>query len=527
MSADASHSHPAMEWKPKHSPWIVAVSVILPTCLEVLDTTIVSVALNHIAGNLSATYDEATWVLTSYLISNAIVLPASGWLSRYLGRKPFFMTCIGLFTFASYLCGSAHSIHFLILTRVFQGVGGGALQPLSHSILMESFPPHQRGSAMAVFGLGVVFAPTIGPTLGGWITDNFSWPWIFYINLPLGALALFMIHRFVEDPPYIQSAKPGRIDAIGFALLAVWLGTLQIIFDKGQIEDWFESDFIVRLTILSGTAFLLFLWRELSTPEPIVDLRILKNRNFTLCSLLVGAVGITIYGTITAQPMFLQTLLGYNAYNTGIAMSTRGIASMVGMPLCAILIRKFDTRLLIAFGFMMFGLSSHVYHKTVTLNVGMWNIFVPNIVQGLGTSFMFVPITTAAMSQLRQNQLGNAAGIYNLCRNLGGSFGVAMLTTFITRNAQIHQAQMVSHLTPYDLSYRIWLDQAQHNLSRFLGESNSGPAALKALYGVLVQQAYLVAFSQAFHLLSLLSFSLLFLIPILRRTRSGAAPGSH
>ena len=527
MSTDSVHIDAPLEWKPKHNPWIIAAAVILPTFLEVLDTTIVTVALNHIAGNLSSTYEEATWVVTSYLVANAIVLPASSWLSCLFGRKLFLQLCIIIFTTTSFLCGQAGSLNFLILMRVLQGAGGGALQPLSQAILMESFPPAKRGMAMAAFGLGVVVAPVIGPTMGGWLTDNYSWPWIFFINIPFGILAVFLIQRFVEDPPYIAAAKPGKIDSFGFGLLALWLGTLQVVLDKGQIEDWFASDYIVRLTAISAVSFIVLIWWELRVDEPIINLRIFQNRNFTLGTMLVGIIGVTMYATLTVQPMFLQSLLGYNAYNTGLSVSARGITALFSMPICGIALKFIDPRLLIAFGFFTFSGSSYLFHLMVNLDVGMGTLIIPNLIQGFGMSFMFIPISMVAMGLLRQEQMGNASGLFNLSRNLGGSVGIAMITTFISRNAQIQQADLVQNLSPYNPVYVSWLAQIKHSLAFAVGPANSEPIAQKALYGILVQQSALMAFSQAFFLLAALALTCLFCIPLLRKVRGDVAVSAH
>jgi len=316
------------EWTPTFNPWLIAASVMLATFMEVLDTSVANVALPHIAGNLSATPEEATWVLTSYLFSNAIILPAANWLGRYFGRKRFLMVCIAIFTLSSAVCGAAGSLGMLIVARIAQGAGGGALQPIAQAVLMESFPREKRGSAMAVFGLGVVVAPIIGPTLGGWITDNYSWRWIFYINIPIGILAVFMANMFVEDPPYIRDQRPGRIDYLGFGLMALALGTMQLVLDKGQEEEWFASSFITWFVILSVTAAIAFVIWELRSKEPIVDLRVMLNRNFAVGTSLMICMGIVLYGTIALLPLFLQTLMGYPAVDSGMAVSPRGFGAI-------------------------------------------------------------------------------------------------------------------------------------------------------------------------------------------------------
>ncbi|MBO0722452.1 MAG: DHA2 family efflux MFS transporter permease subunit, partial [Blastocatellia bacterium] len=328
----------AIEWRPRANVWLITLAVMLATFMEVLDTTIVNVSVPYIAGSLAASNSEATWVLTSYLVSNAIILPASAWLGRFFGRKRFLITCVIIFTISSFLCGAATSLGFLIITRILQGAGGGALQPFSQAILLESFPPQKRGMAMAIFGIGVVVAPIVGPALGGWITDNYSWRWVFYINIPIGILAVFLLQSFVEDPPYIKQAKSGRIDILGFGLLALWIATLQIVLDKGQEDDWFGAVWIRWFVVISATTFFAFVIHQLRTKEPIVNLRVFKNRNFAVGSLLILIVGVALYGSIVMLPLFLQTLMGYPALQSGLTVSPRGLGALVAMPLVGILV---------------------------------------------------------------------------------------------------------------------------------------------------------------------------------------------
>src|SRR5215831_15467386 len=344
--------------KPTPSPWLIAISVMLATFMEVLDTSIAAVALPYIAGSLSASNDEATWVLTSYLVSNAIVLPASTWFSLKFGRKRFLIICIVIFTVSSFMCGAATSLAMILIARAIQGAGGGALQPLSQAILLESFPPEKRGSAMAVFALGVVVAPVLGPTLGGWLTDAYSWRWAFYINIPVGIFAVFMISRYVQDPDYIAKAKPGKLDGVGLGLLAVWLGCLQIILDKGQEDDWFGATWIRYAAVVLVIGFVLFLIRQFRHKYPLVNLRVFTHRNFTLGCLLIGLFGAAIYGLVTLLPLFYQELMGYTALAAGWAVSPRGIGAIVAMPMIGYLTAKIDNRWLIGFGFCLFGITS-------------------------------------------------------------------------------------------------------------------------------------------------------------------------
>src|SRR5947209_15047779 len=417
------------EWTPTFNPWLIAASVMLATFMEVLDTSVANVALPHIAGNLSATPEEATWVLTSYLVSNGIILPAANWLGRFFGRKRFLIVCIAIFTASSAVCGAAASLGLLIVARIAQGAGGGALQPIAQAVLMESFPREKRGSAMAVFGLGVVVAPIIGPTLGGWITDNYSWRWIFYINVPIGILAIFMANTFIEDPPYIKNQKPGRIDYIGFGLMALGLAALQLVLDKGQEEDWFSSSFIVWALILTVVALVAFVIWELRSSEPIVNLRILSDRNFAVGTMLMTIIGVVLYGTIALLPLFLQTMMGYPAVQSGMAVSPRGLGSIVSMIIIGRLVGKIDSRYLIMFGFTVLAYSTYLF-SDINLQISMGSIVWPSIISGLAMGFVFVPLTTTAMGTLSNEQMGNASGVFNLMRNTGGSIGIAAVTTF-------------------------------------------------------------------------------------------------
>jgi DHA2 family multidrug resistance protein len=491
------------EWRPKVNPWVVAASVMLATFMEVLDTTIVTVSLPHMAGNLSATNEEATWVLTSYLVSNAIILPASGWLAIYFGRKRLLLTSVTLFTLSSFLCGIAPTMSFLVVARVLQGIGGGALQPLAQAILLESFPPAKRGQAMAAFGVGVIVAPVIGPTLGGWLTDTYSWRWIFNINIPIGLLALYLMQRNVEDPPYIRNAKPGKIDGIGFGFLVLWIGTLQIVLDKGQQDDWFGAVWIRWFTLISVAGLVLFVIRELRAAEPIVNLRIFLNRNFWIGATLMMLFGAALYSTVTMVPLFLQTLVGYSATKSGIASSPRGLGSLVAMPLVARLIAKWDARWMLAAGVGIFAVSSFLIGN-LNAEIGMSNIIVPIVLQGFGMGFIFVPLTTMTMSMLANTQMGNATGIYNLLRNLGGSIGISIATTYLARGAQAHQVYMVAHLTPYDPGYQMRLQGIQNALTPYTGAPQAHMQAQAILQGIVMQQAYLKAFMDNFHWIALL-----------------------
>jgi len=474
------------------------------TFMVVLDSSVANVALPHIAGNLSASTDEATWVLTSYLVSNAIMLPATNWITRRMGRKRLLMASILLFTGASMLCGAAITMPMLILARILQGVGGGGMQPLAQSILLESFPAGQHGKAMAVYGAGIVAAPVIGPTLGGWITDSYTWRWIFYINLPVGVLALFLAAAFIEDPPYVRAKVRESIDALGFALMALWLGTLQLVLDKGQESDWFGAVWIRFTAAVSVAALIAFVVRELRCREPIVQLRILLNRNFANGTLITGLYGFILYSTTALMPLFLQTLLGYPALDSGLAVSPRGLGSMLSMLVAGSLANRIDARYLLGFGFLVIAAST-VMLGHLDLEISMYSVALPNFINGFAGGFIFVPLTTMTMSRLRKQEIGNAAGIYNLVRNIGGSIGIASVTTLLVRRAQIHQNFLAADFSA--------ADAAQGMVRRLeAGFYNSGTSpydahhqALGVIYGVLQQQASLLAYVDNFRILAVLA----------------------
>jgi DHA2 family multidrug resistance protein len=521
--ADASTTKAPQIWRPSHNPWLIAVAVMAATFMEVLDTSVANVSLPHIAGNLSVTTDESTWVLTSYLVSNAIVLPMTGWLGALFGRKRLLVICVILFTIASILCGMAPTLPFLIVARVLQGVGGGALQPIAQAVLLESFPPEKRGVAMATYGMGVIVAPILGPTLGGWITDNYSWRWIFYINVPVGIFAVLMAQAVIEDPPYIKHAKIERVDGLGFAFLAIWLATLQVVLDKGQQEDWFASSWITWFSVLSVICFLAFVIRELVIDHPIVDLRILKNRNFVAGTILITCLGGVLYGTTSALPIFLQTIMGYPALQSGYALSPRGIAALITTFIVGKLIGKVPNRVLISVGFVLLAMSSF-WLGNIDLQISVWNIIWPSVLNGIAISFIFVALTTSTMGHLRQDQMGNATGIYNLMRNIGGSFGIAGVTTIVARRAQAHQALMVGHMSSYDSAYTHQLVAAQHALAASSGSWLAHQRAVGMLYNTLLTQSSLWAFVENFRLFGVLCLVCLPLVLLFRHVQRGQKP---
>ncbi len=512
-------------WQPRHNPWLITVSVMMAVFMEVLDTSIANIALPHIAGNLSATTDEATWVLTSYLVSNAIILPMTGWLGNYFGRKRVLISCIVMFTVTSALCGLAWSLPTLVIARILQGAGGGAMVPIAQAIMLESFPPQKRGAAMAVFAMGVVVAPILGPTVGGWITDNYSWRWIFYINLPVGILAALMAEWVVEDPPYIKRNEKADIDFVGFGLLAVWLATLQIILDKGQEADWFGAHWIRWFTLTSVMSFLGFIAWEFHTEHPLVDLRVFKNRNFTVGVILMTSLGAILYGTTAQLPLFLQTLMGYPALQAGYALSPRGIAAFATTLVVGRLVGKIPMRWMLGFGFVMLAISSFML-SNLTLQVSQINVIWPSVINGIAISFIFVPLTTTTMSQLAQQQIGNASGLYNLMRNLGGSIGIAFVTTMLARGAQVHQALMVGHLTPTDPVFAQRLAATKNALSLQSDPVTATTMAYATIYNTLDQQAHLWAFVDVFLLFGFIALGGIPLILLFKKVKAAPKPSA-
>jgi len=503
---------------PAANPWLIAVSVMLATFMEVLDTSIASVALPYIAGSLSASNDEATWVLTSYLVANAVVLPASTWFSLRFGRRRFLVTCIAIFTISSFLCGAAPSLAIILIARAVQGAGGGALQPLSQSILLESFPADKRGLALAVFALGVVVAPVLGPTLGGWLTDTYSWRWAFYINIPIGIFAIFMILRYVEDPPYIKNAKPGKIDGIGLGLLAIWLGCLQIILDKGQEDDWFGASWIRWATVVLLVCLVAFLIREFRHDKPLVDLRVFRHRNFALGCLLIGVFGAALYGLVTLLPLFYQELLGYTAFAAGWAVSPRGVGAILAMPIIGILTAKIDNRYLIATGFFLFAISGLRFGEAY-LGVSQWTFLWVIIVSGFGSGCVFVPLSATTVAGLPNEEIGNASGLYNLMRNIGASIGISIVNTIVARHQQLHRNELAHSVAPGNVN----LVTRLHGLQQFLeSQGASASTALNRAYGLINLtvngQARLWSYVDDFRYMALVCFLCMPVVFMLKKT---------
>jgi DHA2 family multidrug resistance protein len=509
------------------NPWLIALVVMIATFMEVLDTSVANVALPHIAGNLSSTVDEATWVLTSYLVANAVVLPLGGYFSSLFGRKRFYMTCVALFTISSMLCGLAPSLPWLIFFRILQGLGGGALQPTSQAILVETFPPLKRGAAMALYGMGVVLAPVVGPVLGGWITDSYSWHWIFLINIPVGILSLILTYRMVYDPPHLKrmSVKDGfKIDYLGIGVLTLGLAALEIVLDEGQRRDWFSSNLIVVSAVLAVVCLVGVVFYLLKKDHPIIDLRLLKDRNFAVSTVFLFVLGFVLYGSLALLPIFLQTLLGYTASLSGWILSPGGIAIMVMMPVVAMLLRHFDTRYLIGFGFLLCG-GGLLWMAQFNLQVPFTTAMTARIVQSMGLAFLFIPMNVTAFMNVPLDKTSYATGMLNLVRNIGGSTGIAMVSTILSRRGQLHQANLVGNLHPGSLAYQGFLERGQALL---VHHGSSGPDAAHQAqglaYGTLLRQANMMAFADTFWIMGMLCIVLLPLLFLMRKTHAGKGP---
>jgi DHA2 family multidrug resistance protein len=511
------------------NPWVIAITVTLATFMEVLDTSIANVALPHISGNLSAGADESTWVLTSYLVSNAIVLPLSGWLSSLIGRKRFYMSCVALFTVSSFLCGLAPSLGVLVLFRIIQGIGGGGLQPSEQAILNDTFPLEKRGMAFAVYGLAVVVAPTIGPWLGGWITDNFSWRWIFYINVPVGIISLLLTSVLVSDPPYMKRAtvKRGfRIDYIGIGLISLGLGSMQIILDKGEREDWLSSNFIVCFFVLMIIGIVAGIIWELREKEPVVDLRMLKNRNFALSTLAMFFLGFVLYASTVLIPQFLQQLLGYTAQLAGMALSPGGAVIMCMMPVVGFLVSKVDTRILITFGCMV---SSIALFVMAGWNLGLdyRHAVLARMLQSFGLAFLFIPINVAAFAYVPREKTNMGTGIINLARNIGASVGIATVTTLLQRRTQVHQSQLAEHANGFSAAYRNMLNGTETRLvSAGSGLAQASAQAHGMIYNTVQRQAAMLAFIDNFKMLGVVFLAVIPVLLLLKKPkgRSGDVP---
>ncbi|HEU5360915.1 MAG TPA: DHA2 family efflux MFS transporter permease subunit [Candidatus Deferrimicrobiaceae bacterium] len=514
----------------RDSKWIVAVTVMLPTLIEIIDISVANVSLDHIRGSLSAGIDEAAWVLTSYLVSNAIIIPMTGWLARTFGRKRYLVFSILLFTGASLMCGAATSLGMLVFFRVLQGIGGGALQPLSQAILLETFPPREHGMAMAIFGIGIMFGPIAGPLMGGYITDTLSWRWIFYVNIPIGLFAIMMVKMFIVDPPYMKRTEKLKVDTWGIALLTVGIGALQIVLDKGQREDWFQSDFILVFSAISVLALIAFVIVELFLAEhPIVDLRAFKNVSFSSGNVVMFVAFFNLLGSIVLLPLYAQILLGYTATLAGLVLSPGGVATLFTMPIVGKLIVKRNPKYLLALGVLICAFSTRQmagFNLAADFGSLMW----PRIYLGIGMGLLFIPLTTLTLSSVPKPEMGNATSIYNLLRNLGGSFGVAFSTTIFTRRAQFHQSRLTEHLTWFDQGFRSAVEWGRTLLpTRGIPEGIAEGTSMKMIYGQVIRQATAMGFNDAFWILSVLMACVLPLLLLMRRPdhQNGPPPQEH
>jgi DHA2 family multidrug resistance protein len=505
------------------NPWLIAIAVMSSTFMEVLDTTVVNVSLPHIAGNLSATIDEATWTLTSYLVANAIILPMTGWLASTFGRKRLLLLSVTGFTIASFFCGLAPSLPFLIAFRVVQGACGGGLQPLSQAILLESFPPEKRGQAMGFWALGIVVAPMLGPVAGGWLTDNYSWRWVFYINVPIGVLALLLTQAFVFDPAYLRKKSSG-IDFWGIGLLVLGMGSLQIMLDKGQEDDWFGSNFIVTLAVLAAVGISGLIVRELKAEHPVIDLSVFRYRSYAIGTFLMTSIGFVLYGSTVLLPLLMQELLGYSATHAGITNLPRGMASFLFMPLIGFLTGKVDSRKLLGVGFLVSATAMYQLSR-FSLDVGFWNFWWPLMLQGASLGLIFVPLTTVTNDPIPREFMGNATSIFNLMRNVGASIGISTVEAMQVRRTQTHLNVLTQHVTASNPQTQRILD----NMTALFVARGAGPAvaakqAHAAVWAMVVQQATMLSYNDVFFFMAMMFLAMFPLIFLMRRPKAKASP---
>ncbi len=513
-------------WKPRTNPWLIAATVALAAFMEVLDTSIANVALQHIAGDLGASNDQGTWVLTGYLVSNAIVLPLGAWASSVMGRKNFFLFCITIFTIASFLCGAAPSLAMLLLFRVIQGAGGGGLQPMAQAIMADSFEPHKRGQAFALYGLVAVLAPSIGPTLGGWITDNYSWRWIFYINIPVGILAFFLVTRLVEDPPWIKPNRKliGKIDFLGLSFLTIAMGGMQIMLDKGEENDWFSSNFIRINAAMFVFGMIALVWWELRAKSPIINLRVFRFRNFAICCFLMALVGGVLNANTVLQPEYMQELMGYTATTAGMALTAGGIALVIVMPLAGFATGKISARTLAVCGFIMFTFTFRYAASVTNLQMTFAQQSMLRVIQMLPLPFCFISITNAAYVGMPKEESNQVSGLINFARNIGGSILIAVTNAQITNRSLFHQQRLQSDMQPGSPGFQSHLQA----LTGFFGGGPDGASrAMGAIYNQLNQQALMQAFQDVYIELSWMSVILVLLAFLLNKNKPGAGPGAE
>ena len=532
VATDAQSSSSSLEqalWTPQHNRWLIALTVTLATFMEVLDTSIANVALPHIAGNLGASQDESTWVLTSYLVSNAIILPISAWVSRLIGRKRFYMTCVALFTASSFLCGLAPTLGFLVFFRILQGLGGGGLQPSEQAILADTFPPSMRGMAFAVYGMAVVVAPAIGPTLGGWVTDNYNWHWIFYINVPVGLVSLYLTNRLVEDPPYLQqerkATKARKIDWTGLGLIALGIACLQMVLDKGQEADWFDAHWVTALLLFAALVLVIWFAWEWRHPDPIVDVRLFRHRNFATAMFFTFVLGVVLFGTTVMLPQFLQSLLGYPAVTAGKALAGGGLIMMLMISLVGMLTSKVDPRILMAIGFSSTAWALFYMSQNISLMLDFRTAFFLRAFQTMGLAFIFIPSNTLAYVGIPPEKSNQISAMNSFVRNVGGSIGIAVISTLIARQAQKHQNYLTTHTNILSPAFRQMRDGIVVTLQRAgLAPAQAVAQANARVYGLVQAQSTTLAYVDVIAALAVIIACLTPFVLILRRQKKSAAP---
>jgi DHA2 family multidrug resistance protein len=538
MSGGRDGAEQSQEWTParsvagQHNPWTIVGVISIATFMVVLDTSIANVALAHIAGGLSVSYDEATWVVTSFLVANAIIIPISGWLADVIGRKRFYMISVAIFTLSSALCGISDSLALLVVARILQGLGGGGLTPVEQSMLVDTFPPEKRGIAFAAYGLVVISAPIFGPTVGGWITDNWSWHWVFLINVPVGILSLILTYIFVDEPQALRDQRKKmlegglRVDFGGFAFMALFLGCLEVTLDRGQRDNWFESAFISTTAIIAAVSFLIFIPWELMRKDPIVHIRMFAERNFAVASVLMVAMGVIVFGTTQFIPQLLQEVLGYTATNAGLALTAGGMATILAMPISGLLSGRVDPRFLIGGAFIVQGLALwNMSHLNALMS--FHDAAVARMIQSVGLPFLFVPITAVAYVGVRPEDSNQASSLLNMARNLGGTFGISTVQTMLLRREQFHQARYVETLNPLNPNYTQSVGQLIKVLvAQGQSQVDATQQAAAIIYGRLQQQAAMLSYIDTFHVLMIVIFCAVPLVLLLQKPKKGAAAGA-
>lgn len=504
------------EWKPKYGPWLGAIPTIFAAFMFVLDETVANVALPHMAGTFSISRDESMWILTFYLVASGIIIPMVDWFCKIMGRKKFFIASAILFTVSSVWCGFANSFEMMIIARVIQGIGGGGLLPISQAILLEGFPPEKRGQAMAVFGLVIVVAPILGPVLGGWITENWSWPWIFFINLPFGILTVYLAQRFIEDPPYARKQKGVTFDALGFSLLAIWIVTLQIVLDKGNNNDWFSCNWILNLTIISCLSAILFVISQLKNKKPLVDLSIFADKNYAVCTMMRFICQAILLASLAILPQFLQSLMGYDAFTSGLTLMPRGMGGILTMIVISQISNKVDARIMCGAGLLIIGIAGLMLGN-LNMNISPMNVVIPNLIFGFGMGFAMIPLVSLSVVTLRNDQMTNASGVQSMLTNIGGAIGTSICATMISRFSQMHQNMMVGNLSELNPIYQVKIQAMQ---GAFMQQTSEGVAHFMAqysLYGEMMQQATLWGFIETFRYVGIASIIIIPCLLIIKK----------